>query len=159
MKEGVTMPVTDDQVAVLRAILRDDLDLYRQLYARLDRAEVKRGYLALITAAFAEAVERRFGAGCQAAAAEFVTALRACSARVAEAVDPGIAEQLIRLVFEDVSLDGLDEKAVARAKFLVLAGLIADARLDDAGLDEFLAAARKLGDRLMSRGETTRAGN
>ena len=36
------------------------------------------------------------------------------------------------------------------AKLLLLGGLIADARLDDTGLDEFLAAATKLADQLMS---------
>ena len=39
---------------------------------------------------------------------------------------------------------------VTRAKLVLLAGLIADAQLDDAGLDEFLDAARKLADQLMS---------
>ena len=39
---------------------------------------------------------------------------------------------------------------VTRAKLVLLAGLIADARLDEAGLDEFLAAARKPADQLLS---------
>jgi hypothetical protein len=45
------MPVTDDQVAGLRALL----------FADLDRAEAKKGYTVLATAAFATAVKRRFG--------------------------------------------------------------------------------------------------
>jgi hypothetical protein len=40
--------------------------------------------------------------------------------------------------------------AATRAKLVLLGGLVADARLDDEGLDELLAAARKLADQLMS---------
>jgi hypothetical protein len=142
--------VADAQVAALRAILSDDLDLHRRLFADLDRAEAKKGYTALVTAAFAEAVQRRFGAEYRAAdVAMFIAAVRACSARVAEALDPDAAERVIRLVYEDLSVKDLDRTVITRAKFLLLAGLIADARLDGAGLDEFLAAARKLGDQLM----------
>jgi hypothetical protein len=56
----MTMPVTDDQVAALHALLTDDMVRYRFLFDGLDRAAAKKGYTALVTAAFAEAVERRF---------------------------------------------------------------------------------------------------
>ena len=152
------MPVTDDQVAALRAFLSDDIDLHRRLFADLDRAGAKKGCTALITAAFAEAVQRRW-ASCPRPAdvVTFIDALRACSARVAEAVDPEIAEWLIRVVYQDVPTRGnFARAAIMSAQVLLLAGLIADARLDPADLDEFLAAARKLADQLMSRSESQR---
>src|SRR5262245_32715989 len=55
------MPVTDDQVAALRALLADDQDLYKELYARLDRDRDSSGYVAIVNGAFARAVQRRFG--------------------------------------------------------------------------------------------------
>jgi hypothetical protein len=145
------MPVTDDQVAVLRALLVDDMDSYRQLFGQLDRAEAKRGYPALVTAAFGEAVERRFGQHYQPAdIVSFVADVRARSDRLARELDPDVSERVINAVLGHRSARDLDREAVTRAKLVLLGGLVADARLDDAGLDDLLAAARKLADQLMS---------
>jgi hypothetical protein len=145
------MPVTDDQVAVLRALLVDDMDSYRQLFGQLDRAEAKRGYPALVTAAFGEAVERRFGRHYQPAdIVSFVADVRARSDRLARELDPDVSERVINAVLGHGSARDLDREAVTRAKLVLLGGLVADARLDDAGLDDLLAAARKLADQLMS---------
>jgi hypothetical protein len=145
------MPVTDDQVAVLRALLVDDMDSYRQLFGQLDRAEAKRGYPALVTAAFGEAVERRFGQHYQPAdIVSFVADVRARSDRLARELDPDVSERVINVVLGHGSARDLDREAVTRAKLVLLGGLVADARLDDAGLDDLLAAARKLADQLMS---------
>jgi predicted nucleic acid-binding protein len=147
----MVMPVTDDQAAALRALLRDDMDSYRRLFDALHRAEARKGYTALVTGAFIEAVERRFGAAYQPAdIVTFVASIRARSDRLAAELDPEVAERVIRVVLEDAPVDDLSRNAVTGAQMLLLGGLIADAHLDDAGLDEFLAAARKLADQLMS---------
>lgn len=145
------MPVTDDQAAALRALLSDDMDRYQQIYGSLDHAEAKKGYPALVTAAFGIAVERRFGTSYQPAnVVTFVADVRARSDRLASRIDPDVAERAIEAVLGHGTIRGLDREAVTSAKLLLLGGLIADARLDDTGLDEFLAAARKLADQLMS---------
>jgi predicted nucleic acid-binding protein len=145
------MPVSDDQVATLRALLSDDRDRYRQLFSGLDRAEAKKGYTALVTAAFAEAVERRFGTSYQGAdIVEFVASLRSRSDQVAAELDPDVAERVIRVVLEDAPVDDLSRNAITGAQALLLIGLIIDARLDSEGLDQFLAEARKLADQMMS---------
>ena len=145
------MPVTDDQVATLRALLSDDMDRYRQLFSGLDRAEAKKGYSALVTAGFAEAVERRFGTSYQGAGiAGFVASVRARSDQVAAELDPDVAERVIRVVLEDAPAGDLSRNAITGAQLLLLIGLIADAQLDSGGLDQFLAGARKLADQLMS---------
>jgi hypothetical protein len=145
------MPVTDDQVAALRALLSDDIDRHRQIYAGLDRAEARKGYPALVTAAFGIAVDRRFGTSYQPTdIVAFVADVRARSDRLAQRIDPDVAERVISAVLGRGTTRGLDKEAVTSAKLLLLGGLIADARLDDGGLDEFLAAARKLADQLMS---------
>ena len=145
------MPVTDDQVAALRALLSDDMDRHQQIYAGLDRIEAKKGYPALVTAAFIVAVERRFGTNSQSAdIVTFVADVRARSDRLASRLDPDVSENVIQAVLGHGTVRGLDKEAVTSAKLLLLGGLIADAHLDDAGLDEFLASARKLADQLMS---------
>jgi hypothetical protein len=145
------MPVTDEQVAALRALLSDDMDRHRQIYAGLDRDSGMKGYQALVTAALGVAVDRRFGTSYQPAdIVAFVADVRARSDRLASDIDPDIAERVIYAVLGHGTVRGLDNDMVPRAKLVLLAGLIADARLDDTGLDEFLTAARKLADQLMS---------
>lgn len=145
------MPVTDDQVAALRALLRDDVDSYRQLSAALDRAEAGKGYTALVAAAFGEAVLRRFGKDhSQTDVIGFVASVRSRSENLAARIDPEAGERLIGAVLGEVTTRGLSREAKANGQFLLLVALIADERLDDAGLDAFLASARKLADQLLS---------
>ena len=127
------------------------MDRYRQLFSELDRAEAKKGYTALVTAGFVEAVERRFGTSYQAAdIVEFVAAVRARSDQVAAELDPDVAERVIRVVLEDAPVDDLSRNAITGAQLLLLIGLIADAQLDGQELDQFLTGARKFADQLMS---------
>ena len=146
----MNMPVTDAQVVTLRALLSDDMDRYGQLFAQLDRAQVRSAYTALVTGSFCEAAERRFGTQYQQAdVITFVGELRAQSERLAREVDPDIAERVIRAPLGDGSVRDLSDAALAGAQLVLLAGLIADEQLDDAGLDAFLADACKLADQLM----------
>jgi hypothetical protein len=55
-------------------------------------------------------------------------------------LDPDAAERVINAVLGHGSLRDLDRESVTRAKLVLLAAIVADARLDDAALDEFLAA-------------------
>jgi hypothetical protein len=121
------------------------------LFGQLDRAEARQGYPALVAAAFGEAVERRFGQHHQPAGiVSFVADVRARSDRLARELDPDVAEAAIRAVLGHGTTRDLDKEAVARAKLVLLADLVADAQLEGAGLDDFLAAAWKLADQLMS---------
>jgi hypothetical protein len=107
---------------------------YRELFGGLDRAEAKKGYPALVTAAFGIAVERRFGTGYQPAdIVAFVADVRARSDCLASSIDSYIAERAIQCVLGYGTVRGLGREAVAGAKLLLLDGLIAYARLDDAG--------------------------
>src|SRR4051794_8988428 len=95
--------LTDDQVATLRAYLAGDFDQYERLYERLDRQAARTTYLALIDAAFFEAVDRRFAKnGTRADVIEFVADVRARSDNLGE-IDALTAERLIRAVLGDGS--------------------------------------------------------
>jgi hypothetical protein len=143
------MAVTDEQVAALHAQLADDANEHRRLLTQLDLKTGGRAYVALIDAAFFEAVERRFGnRSTTADIIEYVADVRARSQRLADAVDVRTAEQVIRMVFSDSPMEPLDGKTALTAKQVLLAALIADEHLDDSGLDKVLADARQLADRM-----------
>jgi hypothetical protein len=144
------MPVTDEQVATLRAHLAGDAEEYQRLWKRLDRDAAKVGYMALLAAAFFEAVDRRFAKdGTVADVIEFVAGVRARLGDNADEIDPGVAERLIRDALGDGTTEGLDEGTIVATKVMLLTALISDMQLDGLRLDEFMATSRELGDRLM----------
>jgi hypothetical protein len=141
------MAVTADQVATLRAFLARDFDQYGRLYEQLDPAAAKSGYTALIAAAFVKAVDRRFDTdSTNADVIEFVGKARAQFDEKGDEIDPRAAERMIRAVYTDEEIDDLDTETLVGNQIILLTALIADEGLDDAGLDAFLAEARKLAD-------------
>lgn len=141
------MTVTDDQAAALRAYLAGDFDTHRRLRGQLDPAAAATGYAALLGAAFCVAVEHRFtGNDSPAAVIDFVADVRSRSEGLGGKIDPVAAERLIRAVYTDEQIDDLDRETRIRSQFLLLAALVVDEHLDDAGLDAFTAEARKLAD-------------
>jgi hypothetical protein len=144
------MAVTEDQVAALRAQLAGNFDEHKRLLEQLDPVAAQTGYTALIAAAFFEAVDRRFAENGAAAGdadvIEFVGSLRSRADDAAEKIDPSIAERLIHHSLGRGSISDIDDKTVVRTQMLVLAGLIADAQLSDAELDEFMAEVRTVAE-------------
>ncbi len=65
-------------------------------------------------------------------------------------LDPRTAERLIRAVYTDEDTADIDAATSYRTEILMLGALTADARLDDAQLDEFLAAARRTADQWLA---------
>jgi DNA primase len=68
--------------------------------------------------------------------------VRGRSERLAAALDPRIAERVIVAAVGGDYVHDLDPAERIKMKMLLLAGLIADMYLDDAGLDEFVGQAR-----------------
>ena len=145
------MAVTDQQVASLRAQLAGHLDEHKQLFGQLDWNTEGVAYAALIDAAFFEAVDRRFSAGTTTAdVIEYVGDVRSRFGEAAEAIDPQTGERLILKALGHGSAADLDPKTAFRARDFLLAALIAERLLDDAGLDEFLGEARKIADQWLA---------
>jgi hypothetical protein len=146
------MPVSDKQVATLRAQLAGHREEYKRLWSQLDWKTEGSGYTALLDAAFFEAADRRFNA--QTADAEIVTYVadvRSRTDEAAEAINPEYAERIIAKVLgRGDSIDDLEDKAATRAKHFLLVALTIDQEYDDSGLDEFLGAARKIADRWLA---------
>ena len=146
------MTVSADEVATLRTYLSGNMDQYRRMQAQLDPAAARSGYSALIAAAFFEAVDRRFAKPGTTTAdiIKYVADVRARSPRVSDALDPQAAERVIRHALGDGSIRDLDDDTMIGAQIVILSALIADEQLDDTGLDQFMAEARKLADQWTS---------
>ena len=145
------MAVTNQQVAALRAQLANQPDEHKRLFRQLDWATEGVPYSALIDAGFFEAVDRRFANGTTTAAVTaYVGAVRSRLGSAADAVNPEAAERLILKVLGHGSVADLDAKVAFSAKQLLLAALIADEDLDDAGLDEFMASSRMVADQWLT---------
>lgn len=146
------MAVTDQQAAMLRAYVTGDSATHSRLRDQLDPADGGAGYGALFGAAFCVAVERRFPPdGNPAAIIEFVGDVRSRSESLASKVYPATAEQLIRAVYTGEQISGVDRETRILTQYLLMGALVADEHLDDSGLDDFIAQARKLADQWLSR--------
>lgn len=144
------MPVTDEQVAPLRAQLSGKLEEHQRLLAQLDKSAVNDGYRRLVTAAFCIAADRRFPPGStDADVIQFVSDARSRTERMTE-IDPRMAERIIRAAISDENVDDIDPRSSWQTQILLLAAMTADARYDATGLDNFLSEARTLADQWMS---------
>jgi hypothetical protein len=145
------MPVTDTQAAALRAQLAGQADEHKQLFAQLDWGTEGTAFTALIDAGFFKAVDQRFSAATTPAdVIAYVGDVRSRFTEAASAIDPETAERLILKVLGRGSAASLDPVTAFRARQFLLAALIADQHLDDAGLDDFMAQARKLADQWLA---------
>jgi hypothetical protein len=104
-----------------------------------------------VSAAFVIAAQHRFPQGAsQAEVIEFAADVRSRSDKVADQVDPGTAERVLMYVFTEQTLDDIDARASWETQLALMAAIVGDEHLDDAGLDAFLAQARALADRWLA---------
>lgn len=145
------MPISDLQLATLRAQLAGDAAEHRRLLSQLDPGTDQRPYAILANAAFIETAGRRFGnRGTPAAARAFVADVRTRSETVRDSLDPPLAEQVLLTAIADGTISGIDPWAVRSTQLVMLAAMIADEQPDDAQLDEFLAAVRALAESMLA---------
>src|SRR5262245_22549732 len=103
------MTVAADQVATLRALLTGDVEGHKRAFEKLDREAAKTGYTALLAAAFAEAVGRRFlDGGTKSDVVALIGNLRTRTEELADSIEPRTAERLVLSVFTDENIDDLD---------------------------------------------------
>jgi hypothetical protein len=139
------MRLTDEQVTAMRYALTGDIDGYKRVIARLDRA-AKESNGVLVVASFFKAAYRRFGEnGAASDVVAFVSKLRTEYGLVEE-INPRVAERLILATFTDEQIDDIDDEIKGSHYMLLLGALVKQAAFSDSELDEFLADARKLAD-------------
>ncbi|SNS25294.1 hypothetical protein [Actinomadura mexicana] len=149
------MPVTDHQMATLRAQLTGRIDEHRRLLSQMDNAMANQ-YLSLATAAFFEAAMRRFvrdGSPVDdAEIIEFVTSVRL---RLGDPddLDPQAAETLIKIAIEKLPVEaknGISPELSNSTKIILLSGMVGDLDPTPDQLEEFLNAARAMTDKAFS---------
>lgn len=141
------MPITDKQMAVMRAQLTRDVEQRERLWEELEQDGGKAGYMVLLEAACFLAIDRRFGEDRSAKdVVEFVGDVRTRAPEFAERLDPVAAERLIRAVLDGTSLEDMDDKTRFSTEGLLLAALIVDEEFDEAGLEAFLRKVRATGE-------------
>lgn len=146
------MAITNRQVATLRAQLAGDVAEHRRLFAELNSPEDRTEYTALFSAAFCEAVARRFADGStRKDVVEFVGDVRSRIDNIADEIDPLVAERLILAVYTDEQIADIEKNTRYATQALLLAALISDEHLDTNELDNFMAQARKLADRWLAK--------
>ena len=95
--------------------------------------------------------DRRFGGtAAEGDITGFVADVRSRSQKVRAALDPRVAERVLLAVVTDAGISDLDPGEARSSQTILLNALIADERLDGAGLDAFMAAARQSADRLLT---------
>jgi hypothetical protein len=144
--------ITDEHVAVLRAMLAGDFDESDRLTEQLDATGGwGEDYPLLIAAAFFEAVDRRFSKGyTRADIVRLVADARQRFDQSGKDIDPVAAERLILSVLTPESVEDLDDHTVVVTQTVLLGELITVKQLDGATLDEFMAVSRKIADRWAS---------
>jgi hypothetical protein len=141
--------ISTEQVTALRALLTKNFDEHHQVIAQIKQTGGLTGYYELVTAAFFEAVDRRFGA--QYTLPDIVKYVAEVRTRLRDpdrGIDPNVAERLIRKALGEGTTRGIDKDTLLRTESVLLAMLVMDEQFDDATLDAFLAEARALADRL-----------
>lgn len=142
------MPVTDDEVAALRAYLQGNQALQQELYGRMTTPAARARYTTLLAAAFMEAVNRRFGRRDSAAEViEYVADVRARVPEAGQKIDPSAAERLMRSILaDDAHAPDIDARMRGRIFIFFLAAMVSDAQYDDDQLEALLTVARKAAD-------------
>ena len=145
------MKITDDQVATLRAQLAGRTDEYVRRLDELVTEEAQNGYTTLVTAAFFEAVDRRFinngETASESEVIDFIATKREINPVAAEQLDPSIAEQVLLHALGKGSISqDVDGDTLMGTQVLLLAALIGEADLSEAELETFLTKARNEAD-------------
>jgi hypothetical protein len=146
------MPVTEHQAAALRAQLSGDIDEASRLIRQFSTREDLQGFAMLTMAVFIKAVRLRYGRnGTREDAIRLVADVRSRSDRLSESIDPGAAESVLTAAFTHSDVPELDPEELRGIFNTFGSVMITEAHLDGAQLDDFLAKARALADKMLSQ--------
>jgi hypothetical protein len=153
------LPVTDDHLKALRALLAMETDEYEQAADRIMGTESPRHFNVILASAFTVAAHRRFAQGYSLPdIIQLVADQRTRFDDSADDFEPLVGEQLLISVLTGTPAIDLDEEAKAQAQIALLIGLVDDENLDDVGLSEFVEEARQAAERAMPQFEESLRG-
>ncbi|RFS82650.1 hypothetical protein D0T12_24665 [Actinomadura spongiicola] len=136
------MTINDRQVEALHVQLAGrPAEEHLRLFNALDETD-HIGYAALLAAGLFEAIQRRFVKDGKVAdrseVIDFIATVRARSESSPDEVNPDVAERIILHALGQGSLSGIDSSAITRHQIILLAGLVAQARYNEAELNAFM---------------------
>lgn len=152
------MPVTDDQMAVLRAHLEGDFDKHKALFRQLGREELERDFSTLVSAALTLALGNGMSeSATEAQVINLVSDIRQRYFKNPDALDPKTAERLILFGLnpDAVDLDDIPPRESVKTQHLLLFPLVHEAGIpaSEGGLDAFLEEARALANEWIDANE------
>jgi hypothetical protein len=152
------MPVTDAQVAALRAFLVLDTDEMAALAYQLGDRGMP-GYIRLAEAALVLLARRRFAPRFNSAdLVNYVAAVR--TARVTDGdefdFDPVVGEDVLRFSLGQKPMHQMGLEPQLKATIVLLGGLVETELSSQAEIDDLLTEARELADRWLSAAQTNR---
>jgi hypothetical protein len=147
------MPVSDRQMAALKALLSRQVDEHQRLIDEIEREEgpdARERHSALIAAGMFEAAEKRFIRNGKYApnneVVSYIAEVRSRNEAAAEDLNPAIAERVLLTALDQGDTDGIDADTVVMAQLLLMAALVGDEEYSEAELDEFLKQVRRTAD-------------
>jgi hypothetical protein len=157
------MPVSDEQVAALRASLTaatsDDAAGAERQFRLLARTAATAGFGELLYATFAVAARRKFSpTWTRAGIVRFVAGVRAHALTSPDDLDPAAAEHQLRTALGEKIPGYPPSEARARAQVILLTALTSDPALTGPEIDELLAEARTLANQLITHEHENGAG-
>lgn len=146
------MPVTEQQAAVLRAQLSGQLAEADRLLHQFSSREDLQGFFTFTIAAFNEAVKLRFGRdGTREDAIRLVADVRSRSDWLSDSINPDTAERVLEAAFTRNDVPDLDPDELRSIFSIFLSAMISEVGLDESQLDDFLAKARAMADKVLSK--------
>ena len=138
---------SSEQLTALRTLLTRNFEEHRQVITQIKQTEGLAGYNKLLTAAFVNAVDRRFGTRYTLTdIVEYVAEVRTRLRNPYRGINPNVAERLIRKALGEGTVRGIDKQTLIHTERVLLVALIMDDQLDGVALDTFLAEARATAD-------------
>ncbi|MGI5421544.1 hypothetical protein [Actinomadura luteofluorescens] len=147
------MPITDEQVAVLRAQLRGNREEHLRLLDQLDSDEANVFYTALVGAAFIEAAQYHFIKNGEVASTtqiiDFVAQMREKSDDSSDLINPQLAESMLLDLLGKGTMIDSDADTKFGHQIVMLSAMVGERQFTPAELDAFLQSARSLAEELL----------
>jgi hypothetical protein len=147
------MPVTDKQMAALKALLSgrpEEHGLLLDEIAATEGPDAGERYSLLIGAAAFEAIEKRFiRDGKYVSRNEvvaYVASVRSRTEGAADTLHPRLTERIILAALDQENIDDIDTETVVTTQHLLLAALVGDEQYSEEDLDAFLALVKRTAD-------------
>ncbi|MGW3773669.1 hypothetical protein [Actinomadura verrucosospora] len=148
------MPITDEQVAVLRAQLRGDREEHLRLLNQLDSEEANVFYTALVGSAFIEAAQHHFIKNGEVASTsqiiDFVAQVRERSDDSAHLINPKLAESMLLELLGKGRMINADSDTKFGHQIVMLSAMVGERQFTPVELDAFLQSARSLAEELLN---------